>query len=170
MKPSKQNGAAMVEMTLVGIPLIFILLMTFEISRGMWMYHTLAYAVKEGVRAAIVHGQNCVANPPSFNNNCARTIADVAGVVRNAGVGLEPAATNLTFKTGGSVTATCTLAGCAGNSTVWPPAGSNTPGTAIEIDIDTPFRSAMAGFWPGAAPQSFAVTKFAANSTDRIQF
>ena len=40
----------MVEMTMVGIPLIFMLLAIFEMSRGMWMYHTLSYAVKNGVR------------------------------------------------------------------------------------------------------------------------
>jgi Flp pilus assembly protein TadG len=166
----QERGAVTIEMTLVGIPLIFILIMTFEISRGMWMYHTLAYAVKEGVRSSLVHGQNCVANPPSLNNNCIRTIADAANVIRNAGVGLDLNSTNLTFISAGTVNATCTLSGCANNFAMWPPAGSNMVGTTIEIDIDTPFRSAMAGFWPGTKPQSFSVTKFAANSTDRINF
>jgi Flp pilus assembly protein TadG len=166
----RERGAVTIEMTLVGIPLIFILIMTFEISRGMWMYHTLAYAVKEGVRASIVHGQNCVANPPALNNNCTRTISDAAGVIQNAGVGLDLNTTNLTFKSNGTVNATCTLSGCAGNTAVWPPAGSNMVGTTIEIDIDTPFRSALAGFWPGTTPTSFSATTFAANSTDRIHF
>jgi hypothetical protein len=157
-------------MTFVGIPLIFTLIMTFEISRGMWMYDTLAHAVKEGVRTAIVHGQNCVPNPPTLNNNCTLTIANIASVIQNAGVGLDLNNTNLTFISAGTTNATCTLSGCANNVTTWPPSGANMVGTTIEIDITTPFRSALAGFWPGSKPVSFSVTTFAANSTDRIHF
>ena len=43
-----QRGATTIEMTLVGIPIIFLLISTFEISRGMWMYNTAATAVREG--------------------------------------------------------------------------------------------------------------------------
>ena len=38
---SRCGGQSLVEFTLVGIPLIFVLISVFEISRGMWMYHTL---------------------------------------------------------------------------------------------------------------------------------
>src|SRR5690242_13216787 len=50
------SGQSLVEFTFVGIPMIFVLIGTFEISRGMWMYHTLAHAVRDGVRYASVHG------------------------------------------------------------------------------------------------------------------
>ena len=56
----RRRGATMLEMTLVGIPTIFILISIFEISRGIWMYETLAYAAKAGVRFASVHGADCV--------------------------------------------------------------------------------------------------------------
>ena len=32
----------------------------------MWVYDTLSHAVKQGVRYAIVHGENCTKN----GNNC----------------------------------------------------------------------------------------------------
>ena len=53
-----EKGSSMVEFALVGIPLIFILISIFEISRGMWMYETVAHAVREGARYAAVHGQD----------------------------------------------------------------------------------------------------------------
>lgn len=61
----RRGGNAMIEFVLVGIPLIFVLISIFEMARGMWLYHTLAYSVKEGVRYTIVHGQNCATAPNS---------------------------------------------------------------------------------------------------------
>ena len=55
----RRGGSSLIEFTLVGIPLIFVLLSTFEMARGMWLYHTLAYAARQGTRYAIVHGVNC---------------------------------------------------------------------------------------------------------------
>ena len=65
IRESKRRGQALVEFTFVGIPMIFILISVFEMSRGMWIYHTLTYAVKEGTRVAMVHGQDCVTAAPS---------------------------------------------------------------------------------------------------------
>lgn len=166
----KRRGAVTIEMTLVGIPLIFVLITTFELSRGMWMYHTLAHAVREGVRVAIVHGKNCVPNPPSMTNSCTRTIGDIAGKIQYAGVGLDEETTTLQFVAVGSSAVVCTLKTCLTNATVWPPDGGNTRGQIVEIDISTPFHSALAGFWPGTSPVSFGVTNFGASSSDKIQF
>ena len=55
---SKRRGNSMIEFTLVGIPLMFVLISIVELSRGMWIYHTLAHAVKEGTRYTAVRGQN----------------------------------------------------------------------------------------------------------------
>ncbi len=178
LKPSGsgRRGQAMVEFTFVGIAVMFVLISVFEISRGMWMYHTLAYAVKEGVRYAIVHGQNC--DPTFGGNSCqvkmgpATTAGTVASVIRNAGVGLDPKATMLTFTAAGSASAPCSLDAtttpCPAN--VWPPAGRYGVGQTIRIDITTPFRSAIAMFWPGANPTSFAAGVFGASSSDNIQY
>lgn len=180
---TSRRGATTVEMTLVGIPLIFMLISIFEISRGMWIYHTLSYAVKEGVRYASVHGQNCVYNSPSVTNNCQVTIGDqtpsctaanpaIATVIRCAGVGLDPSTTQLTFCTpscnSGSAP-TCYLNDCS-TSTYWPPSGSNQVGQTIEIDILVPFRSALALFWPGTKSVKFGVVNFGAASRDTIKF
>ena len=46
----RSRGATILEFSLVGIGLIFVILSFFEVSRGMWTYQTLAYAVREGER------------------------------------------------------------------------------------------------------------------------
>jgi hypothetical protein len=66
--------------------MIFLLISTFEMSRAMWIYHTMAYAIKEGTRYAIVHGDDCWNAP----NSCGAHVADVAAAIRDAGAGLLP--------------------------------------------------------------------------------
>ena len=63
------RGNATIEFTLVGIPLVFVLISTIEMARGMWIYHTLAYAVKEGTRYAVARGQNNP-TPTTYQNVC----------------------------------------------------------------------------------------------------
>jgi hypothetical protein len=167
----RSGGAAIIEMTFVGIPLIFTLISIFEMSRGMWIYHTLAYSVKEGTRFAIVHGQNCVpvSGSAAVLNNCGTTEAGVAQVIQNAGVGLDLNNTMLTFCAPvGVCQAPCALNACA--TTLWPPASSNSVGFTIQIVIKTPFNSALAMFWPGSRAVSFSAVTLGASSTDQIQF
>jgi Flp pilus assembly protein TadG len=174
----KQRGQSMVEFTFVGIPLIFVLISIFEVSRGMWMYHTMAYAVKVGVRYAIVHGANCDPLKLSLGNNCqvklgpSSDATSIAGVIRNAGVGLVPTTTLLTFTSLAGATTPCTLdtvtTPCP--ATVWPPTGSNDISDQITIKITTPFTSGIAMFWPGSRPNSFGSFILGAQSSDRIQY
>jgi Flp pilus assembly protein TadG len=170
-----RRGQSLIEFTFVGIPLIFVLISVFEISRGMWMYHTLAYSVKDGVRYATVHGSNC--DPAVNGNNCLVTMQQIAAVIRDAATGLDPAQTNLSFYTFTAGTAKtqqgapCTLIANSCGATVFPPAGQNQMGiNMIEIDISTPFTSALAMFWPGAKPVNFTNGILGATSADVMQF
>ena len=169
-----RRGQSLLEFTFVGIPMIFILIGTFEISRGMWVYHTLAYSAKAGVRFASVHGENCA--PPNLNT-CTQTIAQLAQVIQDAGISLDIAKTDVSFITlngDGTVNATVTCklrAGCQSNNNVWPPQdGSNQKGKLIRIDVKTPFVSAISLLWPGAGGVRFASGTLGASSSDTIQF
>jgi Flp pilus assembly protein TadG len=160
----RKLGQSIIEFTFVGIPMIFVLISIFEISRGMWIYHTLAYATKAGVRYAAVHGINCVS---PATNTCSRTMAQIAAQIQLAGVGLDPGTTNVTFTANGA-SQSCMLNACPG--TVWPPSGGNTVGSIIQIEVVTPFRSAIAMFWPGSTPVSFAAVNLPARSSERVQY
>ena len=164
----RRRGNAIIEFTLVGIPLIFALISIFEISRGMWIYHTLAYSVTEGTRYASVHGQGCV----SAGNSCAAKISDIAKTIQYTGVGLLPNQLSLTF-TSNAGTISCTLTNCLTNATVWPPSTSsaNLPGMDIAVSASYPFSSAIAMLWPGAGPGIvFPTFNLPATSRERIQF
>lgn len=159
-------GQSLIEFTFVGIPLMFVLISIFEISRGMWVYHTLAHATKTAARYSIVHGQNCVA--PAANT-CAVTIGTIAQQFQNAGVGLDLATTSINFIDNGG-TVTCTLSACLGNSTTWPTASGNAPSQVITIEATTPFKSAIALFWPGATPVNVAAVVLPARASERVVF
>lgn len=162
-----RRGSAVLEMTLVGIGMIFVLISTVEIARGMWIYHAVTYAVRDGTRYTIVHGKNCSINP----NSCTVTIGQIAARIRAAGTGLMPDALKLTFTTSNGSATTCTLTNCLTTTSVWPPSSANAPGDSITITASYPFHSAIAMFWPGAgAGASFQAVNFSASSTDIMQF
>ena len=171
---NRERGTTLLEFVLVGIPMVFLLISTVEISRGMWHYHTLAHAIRHATRFAIVKGQGCTAG----SNTCVVTIARIAQEIRSAGIGLDPDSfTNVTFKAvaGRTITHT-TLTECLADTTQWPTAaGSSDPGAAVGSDLEIsavyPFRSAISMFWPGAGRGSrFGTFYFPASSRESIQF
>jgi Flp pilus assembly protein TadG len=165
-----RRGNSLLEFTLVGIPLIFILIATFEMSRGMWMYHTLAYAVKSGARYTVVHGQNCSKAP----NACTVTISQIASRVQWAGPGLSGDEVTLTFTAANGSATTCLLKNCIANygTSAWPPSSSNAPGQDIRISGIYPFKSTMLMFWPGAGAPTGAmrVVGLSADSREVMQY
>jgi Flp pilus assembly protein TadG len=169
----KTTGSSTLEFTLVGIPLIFILISTFEVARIMWMYDTLGYAAREATRYAVVHGENC-ATPP---NTCAVKVSNIAAKIQFAAVGLDPALLTVTLS--GSAASTigpATLATCLTNSTYWPVAGAGIPGSGAGVDqtldvaLSYPFDSAIAMFAPGTPAIVFGRKTLAASSREKIQF
>jgi hypothetical protein len=152
---------------------MFVLISTFEMSRGMWLYHTLAYAVKEGARYTVVHGQN------SPNRVSIRNICDY---IVQQGPGLIGKDLNLTFNSfGGSVGPYSAASGGTNTwcpTTVWPPNGTdvldNQPGQPISITATFPFQSTIIMFWPGAKQprggMQFPTVTFPAAASDVMQF
>lgn len=161
-------GSATLEMTLVGIPVLFVLISIIEVSRGMWIYHTLAHAVREGTRYTIVHGVDC----KTSTNSCQVTVANIASVIQNAAVGLYDSDNfqiqmHSTTDDTGLITMTSALA----NTTVFPSGGGDAIGQPITFTATYPFQSAIAMFWPGAGPgMNFATVKLPASSQELVQF
>lgn len=166
----RSRGNTLLEFTLVGIPMIFVLISTFEIARGMWLYHTLAHAIKCGTRYTIVHGQNCTLAA----NACPVTISQIAGVIQTAGIGLPPESLALTFTPAKGAVTNCKLSDCIADYTAvyWPPPSANGVGNQVKITGVVPFQSILIMFWPGAGkPTGSASTlNFSADSLESIQF
>jgi hypothetical protein len=171
-----ERGNALIEFTLVGIPLIFILISIFEISRGMWIYNTLAYAAKDAARYAAVRGQQW-AHACSGVPDCPPTIATLAARFQHAGVGLLPDKVEVTF-TSATRSINCNpLNSCLANATPFPSEtggaelDGGTQGLPVTITARYPFQSAIAMFWPGAGGSIVFGTKLLpATARERIMF
>jgi len=174
----RRRGNSLIEFTLVGIPVIFLLISVFEVSRGMWMYHTLASAIREGTRYAIAHGNSCNIYP----NRCASRIRDIAARIRDRAVGIPPAQMRNVRFISATRTISCeTLASCLDGTVsgaVYWPAGA--PGStidmggnrrvAIEITAEYRFQSMIAMFWPGSRGINFGSFLLPASSRELIQY
>lgn len=166
LRGRSRRGATALEFTLAGVPMIFILFSIFEAARGMWTYETMAYAVREGVRYASMHGKDC-ASP----NSCTITVGQIATYIKTAGPLLSASTTlTLTPSTGSATTGTITA--LSSNSTTWPPSAASAPGQTVKISATYPFQTILAVFWAGAGPplndsQTFTL---AASSAAAIQY
>jgi Flp pilus assembly protein TadG len=163
----QRTGSTMLEFVLVGIPVIFVLISLFEISRGMWTYHSMAYAVREGVRYATVHGKGCAAP-----RTCQVTIGQITSVIRAAGAGLPASTTTVTFTPASGAASSGTMVTQLASTTFWPPTGANLPGQDVNIKVSYPFQTFLAVFWPGAGQplNDSGVFYLGASSTEPIQF
>jgi Flp pilus assembly protein TadG len=169
-----RSGNALLEFSIFGIPMIFVLISIFELSRGMWVYHTLAYATKDTARYAAVHGQLCV----STAAGCALTVAQVAGRLQYAGVGLLPSQLNATFQTP-TQTVTCNpLQACLASTSCFPTASDcsatldsgSVQGQPVTVSAVYPFQSAISMFWPGTKAIVFGTFNLPAKAQELIQF
>ena len=165
-RTNSQKGNALLEFTLIGIPLIFVLISIFELSRAMWNYHTMAYAINEGARLAVVHGQGCT----SFGNSCAIRVSDVAQKIASSGLGLIPANLNVTLSSAGGNVVCNPLSSCFSNTAAWPPAGGSAAGMNISIAGQYTFCSALSMLWPSSGNVQFAAITLPAYARQRIQF
>ena len=153
---------------MVGIPMVFVLISTFEIARGMWIYHTLVYSIKAGARYSAVHGENCAITP----NACTVAISDIATRIQSNCAGLDPTQFSVTFTPQVGASTTCTLDSCLTNTTMWPPSTSRAVGMTVTVSGIYPFRSIISMFWPGAGNvfRPYSAVNFPAASTERVQY
>jgi len=156
----------MVEFTLVGIPVVFALISIFELSLGMWQYHTLAHAIREGTRFAIVHGKGC------DSANCRVTVGDIAQHIRT--VGLVQNDLNLEFESEHGGTVSCRLDACLAKTSrpgdIWPPAGSDSPGMEVTIRGVYSVHTILMMFNMAGSTGGAFTFRLPAASTDIIQF
>jgi Flp pilus assembly protein TadG len=159
-----RNGNAVIEFTLVAIPLIFVMISMVEICRGMWDYHSLAQAVKAATRAASTRGAGCA------GAGCAMTVGQIASTITAYSVGIPASAMNVTL-TSNAGTVTCNpLSSCNGSAAVWPSASGNTAGSDITISASYQFTSALAMFVPGNQGLQFSGVTLRAKSRQTLLY
>lgn len=159
-----RGGNAIIEFTLVAIPLVFIQVSIVEICRGMWDYHSLAQAVKGACRAAATRGAGCA------GSGCAMTVGQIATTISSYAVGMPASALNVTLTSNAGSVSCNPLSSCTSSSTVWPPAGGNTAGSDIVISGSYSFTSMLMMFVPGTHGMQFSGVTFTAQSRQVLLF
>ena len=166
-RSARCSGQSTIEFTLVSIPLIFILISTVEMARGMWNYEMLASAVRAGAHFASTHGKTC----GTGLNTCTVKVSDVAKAIQSAAPGLPSDNFNIVMSSATAGPVSCSpLTSCLSNSARWPPLIDSGQGLDVSISASYTFRSAMSMFWPGAGHVQFGVFTFVAYTRQPIQF
>ncbi len=147
-RKNSQRGNSILEFALVCVPFLIALVGVIDLARGIWLYHTLANAVKTGARYAIVHGKTCADLSPS----CAVSVAAVVQTVQKSGVGLDPAQLSLTLTSTSGDQICAPASSCGARAELWPAASEGQTGQTIMISGAYPFRAVLGMFWPGGAP------------------
>jgi Flp pilus assembly protein TadG len=166
MRGRRQAGATVLEFVLVGIAMIFMLICLFEISRGLWAYHTISYAVREGTRYAAMHGKDC-ASP----NSCTVTIGNIVTYMKNAGGGFDPSNTTLTFTPQSGSATSDTITNLATSTVKFPPSNAYAQGNTVQISSKYKFKTVLAMLWFGGPAINDSGTFYlTSSSTELIQF
>jgi len=150
------RGNALMEFVFVGIPLLFIFISIEEMSRGMWQYHSLQYAVKLANSYATVHGATCATSP----NTCTVTAGNVITVFENAAFGIPMSQVSVTLTSENNSVTCSQVSTCSTSSSwssQWPPSANsdNEVGNWIEFRANYTFNTALAMFWTGKKTFSF---------------
>lgn len=164
-RTGRRRGNALIEFTLLGIPLTFMTISIVAISIDMWEFHNLAFATEATARYVTLHGATCAAN----SNSCTITVGNVATFFEGAGLALSSGSVIVTL-TDGSGTTTCNpVSTCASSSTQFPNASYNSVGNDVTVSATYVLKNPVAIFWPPDSdpPHDFTV---GAKSRQRILF
>jgi hypothetical protein len=164
-----RRGVSIIEFSLAGIPALFVMISAIEMALGMWQYHTLCYAIKEGTRAAISRGAGCLMT----GNSCSTTVGALAAQIADTAIGIPASELNVTFTSASGTVETCApLASCFASTDAWPPVanGDNLQGRTISTAGSFTLHAALAMFWPGAHSVAFQTATLSASSTQQIMF
>src|SRR5579863_570165 len=90
-----QRGFAMLEFTIVAIPVIFATVSIVEMSLESWKFHSMAYAVEVAARYACQHGRTCTKN----SNACTIEVENVANLIAAQAPSLDSSLLNVSLIT-----------------------------------------------------------------------
>ena len=155
---------------MAGIPMIFLLFTTLQVSIAAWNYFTIDHAVNVAARYAALHGATCSAN----GNTCTVTLGNVATQLANAATGVPSGKIKATFTTDSGTETTCNpLSSCLSNSSPWPPSANNDNEVGANVTVKAQFTAnmALAMFWfRGGMVNDAGAFTFPATSTQQIMY
>ncbi len=165
-RQKKRRGSALLEFTLVGIPLLFISTSVISASLDMWQFHNLAYGTQMTARYVAMHGRTCSQN----GNSCTVTVGDIAAYFEGQALALDASKLNVTLQSI-SETINCNpVDTCNSSTAVFPNSSDNGVKFDIVVTGTYPVTNPIALFWPGAGSVSAATFNLYATSRQMIVF
>lgn len=165
-KLKSRTGSTMVEFIMTGIPLLFIIISVVEVSRGIWIYDTLAHAVESTTRDMAVRGYDC----SNYVSGCQQNLGGYSQLFSKWATGLDPSQVAVVFQTVNHSTTCNPLNTCFNSATAWPPSGDNARNLDIWVSASMPFNSAISMLVFGSAPVPFGKFTLSAKSHQQILF
>ena len=163
---AKRGGFAVIEFTLVGIPVIFLTISIIEASIAMWQYHSMMYANEIAARYASMHGHGCTQN----GNTCTITVGTVAHIIANQAPSLNTANLDVTLYTNSGSTACNPITSCYNSSTQFPSNTDNQVGYDVRFVATYPIYNPLPLLWPGAGHTAGSVFTLGSTTRQRIVF
>jgi len=164
-----RGGNALIEFSLLGLPIIFITISIVAMGLNMWEFHNLAYSTESTARYISMHGYNCTQN----GNSCKLYIQNYAQFFESQGLALDPSLVKVVF-TDGSGSTTCNpVKNCAtsspANNVYFPASGYDSMGSDITVTATYLLKNPIALYWPPDTDRSSDFT-VGAISKQRIMF
>jgi Flp pilus assembly protein TadG len=162
-----QRGQSLIEFTLCGIPMIFLIISIVHMAFTMWNYHSLAEAVSYATRVAATRGAGCM-SPAA----CQTTVGDIAKLIAAHAVGMTPDSISITLTSadGSSPVSGALVSAHLTDTTPWPSVAANAKDSPITIKATHPLFGPIAMFWPGSKGTLFGPGTLAAQSTQAVVY
>ncbi len=161
-----RRGSALLEFTLLGIPVLFLFTSVVTCSIDMWQFYTLSYAVEMTSRYAGMHGATCTQG----TNTCTVNVGNVTTYLTRQAIALDTSKLNVTLTDGSGSTSCNPVTTCTSGTSRFPAAAYSTVGLDLTVKATYSLTNPIFMFWPGSGgtgPGSFTV---GATSTQRIIF
>ena len=148
-----RRGDALIEFTLMGLPIIFITTSIVAMGLDMFEFHNLAYATDSTARYISMHGAN----------GSAITVGNIATYFEGQGISLSSGVVNLSLtNSAGTVTPCNPVSSCEGSSTVFPDTSHNAEGTNITVSATYVLKNPIFLLWP---PDTVPASDFTVGAT-----
>jgi hypothetical protein len=166
MRKKLQRGVALIEFTMVGIPVIFLTTSIIDMSLESWNFHSMVYAIEVADRYACAHGRTC----SKGGNTCTIRVQDVASLISRQAPGLDPSSMNVTLTTHSTSTNCFPLNTCFTNATQFPNTTDNGVGLDITISATYAMHNPVSMLWFGSAGTSTGTFTVGATTRQNIVY
>lgn len=162
----RRRGSALLEFTLVGIPILFVSTSVMAAGLNMWQFHNLAYGTQMTARYVAMHGRTCTQN----GNSCTVTVGNIAAYFEGQALALDASKLNLQLQSLNETIHCNPLNTCNSSTTVFPNSADNGVKFDIVLTAVYPVTNPIAMFWPGAGTVNAATFNLSATSRQMIIF